>query len=710
MSLSELQRGIRQIGRESWLLFLALSLTNASNYVFHVVVSRLLGPADYGALGALLAVLIVMSVPLSALQTTVARRVAEHPERADEEKSKVWAAAFRSVIPLGITVTVVVGVVSPALTLLLRLESPVPAFFLAVYVLPATLGAVLRGALQGTMQFRKLAFVSALPVLVRLSVGISLVYAGAGIIGATAATVLAEGVGLVASWLALRVDMTYIRRAAAQLRELLREFAPTASALAALWLLIELDLVLARRFLPAGQAGDYAAAGMLARAVLFVPGAISLIALPRFAKNRARGTEAYRWLLSSCAVVSALGVGATAIIILARSAIIDLTFGDDFLGAAETLPVLCVAMVFLGIVNLLVYFHIAAGSRLHQFLWASAVLEGAAITMFHGSPRTIATVVLVTSVLLCILGLIAARSLTLAKPPMSKLPRELWVHTPGLAAGDAIALELSVVVPSYNAGASVSSRVRNLTHVLGDLGRTFEVIVVSDGSNDDSILGLVSSHPSVNIVHYPKRQGKGVALRVGMSRARGRFVAFIDADDDLNPQDLVNFMSLMDLYDPHIVLGSKRHPLSTVAYPPARRAMSWLYQRLVRILFGLNVRDTQTGIKMIRRDVLEAILPRMLEKRFAFDLELLVVARLLGYHRFFEAPVTLDYQFKSTVSPRAVLEILTDTAAIFYRRYILRYYNDPQTTAGLSSYLEATREFPLFAAVEAAQVEQAVSD
>lgn len=112
--------------------------------------------------------------------------------------------------------------------------------------------------------------------------------------------------------------------------------------------------------------------------------------------------------------------------------------------------------------------------------------------------------------------------------------------------------------------------------------------------------------------------------------------------------------------------------------------MSWLYQRLVHLLFGLNVSDTQTGMKLIRRDVLDSVLPRMLEKRFAFDLEFLVVARRLGFRRFMEAPITLNYSFSSTVDPTAAFRILVDTAAIFYRRYVTRFYDIPEEHFALS--------------------------
>jgi glycosyltransferase involved in cell wall biosynthesis len=182
------------------------------------------------------------------------------------------------------------------------------------------------------------------------------------------------------------------------------------------------------------------------------------------------------------------------------------------------------------------------------------------------------------------------------------------------------------------------------------------------------------SEEAVRVLHYPKRAGKGNALRVGLAQARGRYVAFIDADGDIGPEAIRPFVALMSLYEPDIVLGSKRHPLSEVHYPLLRRVLSWTYHKLARLLFRVKVSDTQTGMKLIRRDVLAAVLPLMLEKRYAFDLELLVVARRFGFKRVFEAPVRIEYQFGSQVNIRAALHIFVDTMAIFYRRYVLNTY------------------------------------
>ena len=239
-------------------------------------------------------------------------------------------------------------------------------------------------------------------------------------------------------------------------------------------------------------------------------------------------------------------------------------------------------------------------------------------------------------------------------------------------------IELTVVVPYYNPGKLLVPTIGRLLQVLDSTGAAYEVIAVSDGSTDGSDADLdaaLSGRPELTNVVLARNQGKGAALRLGLARGRGRYLGFIDADGDLDPILLDSFQTMVRLYVPDIILGSKRHPLSEVEYPRLRRLYSWGYQQLVRSLFRLNIRDTQTGIKLVRRDVLAAVLPRMVEKRFAFDLELFVIARRLGYRRFLEAPIRLRHQFTSTVSWRSVYRSLLDTAAIWYRLRILHFYD-----------------------------------
>jgi glycosyltransferase involved in cell wall biosynthesis len=244
---------------------------------------------------------------------------------------------------------------------------------------------------------------------------------------------------------------------------------------------------------------------------------------------------------------------------------------------------------------------------------------------------------------------------------------------------------LSVIVPAYQEGRRIRENVRRLLAELDQLGRSYEVLVVSDGSTDateDEARSVGS--PRVTVLSYQPNMGKGHALSVGVGHASGDLITFIDADMELDPREIRSFIQLMETGGQDIVVGSKRHPRSRVRYPAFRRVQSVAYQLLVRLLFRLDVRDTQTGLKLFRREVLARAVPLLAVKRFAFDLELLVVAHHLGYRRIVEAPIELSFQFESSVRLQSAFEVLWDTAAIFYRLHILRYYDRDMAEAAHS--------------------------
>jgi glycosyltransferase involved in cell wall biosynthesis len=241
---------------------------------------------------------------------------------------------------------------------------------------------------------------------------------------------------------------------------------------------------------------------------------------------------------------------------------------------------------------------------------------------------------------------------------------------------------LSVVVPVYDGAPTIVENLRVIREaVTRGVERECELIVVSDGSLDatEELLLQVRTREPVRVIHYDRNLGKGYAVKAGVLASSGRFVAFIDADLDLDPASLPVFLetAIHDSLD--IVIGSKRHPDSVVHYPRSRRIASWCYQQLNRVLFRLDVRDTQVGIKLFRSDVADQVFPLLLVKQFAIDLELLAVARALGFGRVREMPIRLAYRFSgSGVRSAAVLRALVDTAAIFYRLRILKTYQRKQ--------------------------------
>jgi glycosyltransferase involved in cell wall biosynthesis len=253
---------------------------------------------------------------------------------------------------------------------------------------------------------------------------------------------------------------------------------------------------------------------------------------------------------------------------------------------------------------------------------------------------------------------------------------------------------LSVVVPVYNQAGTIVENVRTIQErIAREIDGPLELIIVSDGSIDRSEDRLLEEAADVGrVIHYDRNLGKGYAIKAGVLAASGRYIAYVDSDLDLDPAAIPGFLEVARQDGLDFVIGSKRHPQSLVHYPVARRVSSWLYQQLVRVLFRLDVRDTQVGLKVFRREVADEVMPLLLVKQYAFDLELLAVARALGYHRLREMPITLRYRFTgSGVRSIAVIFALIDTAAIFYRLRILRYYERKRSLLGDASRRYAER-------------------
>jgi glycosyltransferase involved in cell wall biosynthesis len=219
---------------------------------------------------------------------------------------------------------------------------------------------------------------------------------------------------------------------------------------------------------------------------------------------------------------------------------------------------------------------------------------------------------------------------------------------------------LSVVVPAFNEQTTIAESMLRLSNVLDKAEISHEIIVVSDGSTDHTVRVLDGlSIPDLQVVANQVNMGKGAALRTGTQRARGEFLAFQDADLDLHPEALVGLLALLESTQADGAIGSKIHPDSVVHYPFARRVMSSGYRFLIRLAFDLRVSDTQTGVKVFKREKVVSHVQSVETNGFGFDLELLVRMHNAGLH-VIEGPIVLDFQFESTVRINAVGTMFRD--------------------------------------------------
>lgn len=242
---------------------------------------------------------------------------------------------------------------------------------------------------------------------------------------------------------------------------------------------------------------------------------------------------------------------------------------------------------------------------------------------------------------------------------------------------------VSIIVPAYKQESTIKKDIKSIHDTMIQTRWDFEILVVVDGFIDKTYeYAQTLKNERIKVFGYETNKGKGYAIRYGMARASGELISFIDSGMDINPNGISMLLEHMEWYDADIIVGSKKHPVSKVKYPFVRKIYSFGYHFLVRMLFGIKVKDTQTGLKVFRREVLEKVLPRLMIKEFAFDIELLATAKHLGFSKIYEAPVYVTIDFgRSSFSPLFILDLkirkmIIDTIAVFYRLKILKFYND----------------------------------
>lgn len=240
---------------------------------------------------------------------------------------------------------------------------------------------------------------------------------------------------------------------------------------------------------------------------------------------------------------------------------------------------------------------------------------------------------------------------------------------------------LSVVVPAYKQEKTILEDLRSIDNALKNglpPNFKYEIICVVDGNLDNTVKEAKKTNSkNIKVITYEINQGKGYAVRMGMKNAKGDLISFLDAGMDISSKGIMMLLSHMDWYNADIIVGSKRHPVSRVNYPLKRKLLSTGYHFLIRMMFNLNIKDTQSGIKIFKRNVVEKILPRLLVKRYAMDIEMLAVAKYLGFSRIYEAPIEVQFNaYTSAVKWKTIFEMLKDTLAVFYRLRIIKFYDN----------------------------------
>ncbi len=230
--------------------------------------------------------------------------------------------------------------------------------------------------------------------------------------------------------------------------------------------------------------------------------------------------------------------------------------------------------------------------------------------------------------------------------------------------------ELTIVMPVYNEGERIYRNLIETVTQVEKFSDSFRIIAVNDGSSDESkaeIERAAAADKRIGCISYDKNRGKGYAVRRGILASKSTYTAFLDADLEIPPYLIEGMLEKAKETEAEIVIGSKMHKDSKVEYPFLRRVLSYGYYVYMKLLFGLKVKDTQTGIKLFETEKIRPVLKAMKTSRFSFDIEILAISTRIGY-KIEEMPVVVNFSRnknnRSTISIKSIGEMIRDSVRI----------------------------------------------
>jgi O-antigen/teichoic acid export membrane protein len=382
--------------RGAVLVGIGLGVGQVISYLLSLVSARVLGPAEFGALGAMLALALLGNVVALGVQAAGARRIVLAP---GPDGRRVSAGVLNASVWAGIAVALATAIISPILGHLLHLDGPLPVLLIALALLPATIMGGLLGIAQGAEAHLRLAILCAINGAARAIGGIAGVIVGGSLLSALVGIVIGVSVGTIASWL---IADKLISRPSLKLPHFTGDVLHATHALFALFTLTNIDVLLARHFLPATQAGMYAAGAVVGKVTFWLPQFVATVAYPRLADSRRARTLG----LGALAVIL-IGAAATLLVALLPDLVVEFIGGAAYQGLVSDVWVFAAAGAMYALAQFLLYGQIAASKQAAiVVLWIAAVGLVALVWVMHNSVLQVAVLVLCVASLVALIGVI----------------------------------------------------------------------------------------------------------------------------------------------------------------------------------------------------------------------------------------------------------------------------------------------------------------
>ena len=398
--------------RQNAILFVGGTLGGVGGFIYHLIAARVLGPAVYGEVASLVSIYLVGNGITYVITLVLARYAAQLEARGSSSAlHHLMVRSSRLLILPSVVALVVFSALTPLGVAFLHLRSWVPAFVMVLAVVMIWQVGVPRGMLQGSQRFAALSVNLSVEMVVRTGLVGVLLAVGLGVTGSMVAIVTGAAVAYGAGMYGLR-DILAAPGERIRMRTM-AGFAVTAvvGTLGVLFLYND-DVILAKHYLSATDAGFYGGLNKIETIIFFGTLSVSQVLYPRVVEAIHKNAHPGHLLALSAAIILAMGLAALAVFAAAPKLVVTILYGQQFVSAARYMVPIGLIGLTLSLVNLLVYFFMAAHDRLFMpLLLAGVALEGILIFRSHQNLAQVVSDVL--AALLILLAVLVVRCLFL---------------------------------------------------------------------------------------------------------------------------------------------------------------------------------------------------------------------------------------------------------------------------------------------------------
>ncbi|MBU2598138.1 MAG: oligosaccharide flippase family protein, partial [Actinobacteria bacterium] len=396
------------------LLFIAINIVNFSNYIYTLMMARMLGPAEFSLFASLISIFIILSSLISTIQTVTTKYISNFFAEKDYKSiSNFFFDSFKKIILICLIVFLFFILASKQIALFLNTVSPIPIIILGSMVIISIFVSISRGTLQGLQSFSHLSLNLIIDAILRLVIGISLVYLGFKTSGAIGSSSISGFLAILISFIPLsfifksrnnkqdiKQDINFL--------EVYKYSIPVLIASICIFILISFDLVLVKHFFNELNAGQYSAAATMGKIVIFIPGAIGLVMFPKVAEYHKKNVNSIDILKKSLFITLILCGGVTICYFLFPNFLIRIMFGKIYENSAYLIKFFGVAMTFFALNNILILYNLSIEK--FKFIFPTiffTILQIVLIYLFHGSLIQVILILLFNSLVLFAVNLIS---------------------------------------------------------------------------------------------------------------------------------------------------------------------------------------------------------------------------------------------------------------------------------------------------------------